>query len=141
MITITIETLTSELIKELAPLIEANHRDAAKHERLCPDWDALIMLPLVMWVMRDGGIPVGYCAHFIHQHVYFTGSKKANAMAIYVRHSHRGSVARFIDHIEQWLRADGVTTINYSVPHHSRAGSFFEAIGYECTELVMTKTI
>lgn len=141
MITIAIEPLTHGLIHEMRPLIDANHRDAAGHERLLPDWMGLVALPLVLWVMRDEGQPVGYCAHLVQPHMYFTGSKKANAMAIYILDSHRGSVPKFISHIEQWLLADGVASINYMVPHHSRAACFFEAIGYECTELVMTKQL
>jgi hypothetical protein len=141
MITIKLEPLAHEVITELSALIEANHRDAAAHQKLGPDWWTLVKMPLKLWVMRDDGAPVGYCAHWVQPHLFFSGEMQATAMAIYVLDASRGHVAQFLRYVEQGLLEYGVKTINYSVPHLSRAGAFFEAIGYNCTELIMTKRV
>lgn len=124
----------------LHPLIEENHKAAGIDGPLCYNRDALEKCNPVVWVLFLDDKPVGYCAHIVGPHL-FTGEQTATCAAIYVRPAHRDKVRKMLDHIEEDLRAGGVVVINYSVPHLSKAGAFFERIGYECAELVMRKRL
>lgn len=134
------EPLTSQLAAELAPLMAENHAAADTGAPLAPDlWLLQAMQPL-LWIVRVDGRAVGYCAHFVQPHPFF-GERWASCAAIYLRPEHRGMTRRLVAQIEAELQRDGVRLVSYSVPHLSRAGSFFEAIGYDCRELVMAKRI
>ena len=121
-------------------LIRENHEAAGIDANLMVDRRALERCNPRVWILWHDGQAVGYCAHIVATHL-FTGEITATCAAIYVRPAFRDKVRKMLDHIEADLRAGGVVVINYSVPHMSRAGSFFEAIGYECRELVMCKRI
>lgn len=121
-------------------LIRENHEAAGVDANLMVDRQSLERCNPSLWILWHEGSAVGYCAHIIAPHL-FTGEMTATCAAIYVRPAHRAKVRKMLDTIEADLRAGGVVVINYSVPHMSRAGSFFEAIGYECRELVMCKRI
>lgn len=134
------EPLNDRLIAELGALIEANHHAASPLTTLQPDWGTIIKMRPLLWVVRCDGVAVGYCAHLVQTHVFF-GEKHAVCAAIYLSPEHRARVRGMIGQIERELTAEGVSSISYSVPHLSRAGAFFEAIGYECAELIMVKKI
>ena len=121
-------------------LITENHAAAGIDAPLALNREALFHVNPSVWVLWHDGQAVGYCAHVVGPHLY-TGEMTATCAAIYVRPAHRGKVRGMLDHIEQDLRAAGVVVINYSVPHLSKAGAFFEYIGFECAELVMRKRI
>lgn len=134
------ETLDDAMIIELDSLITANHAAVVPDTLLAPNWVIIEAMSPQLWVTRINGYAVGYCAHLVCQHV-FTGDLQANCAAIYVMPHARHLTRLMIAQIERELTQQGVRTISYSVPHRSRAGSFFEAVGYECTELVMTKRV
>lgn len=124
----------------LAPLITENHAAAGIDAPIRVDRERLEACDPWLWVLWHEGRAVGYCAHIVAPHL-FTGEITATCAAIYVRPDHRGKVRGMLDHIEADLREAGVVVINYSVPHLSKAGAFFEHIGYRCAELVMRKRI
>lgn len=124
----------------LTQLMIENHAAANINGPMCINREQLEACNPLLWILWDHGQAVGYCAHIVAPHV-FTGELTANCAAIYVRPAYRANVQFMLDKIEQELKEQGVTLINYSVPHMSRAGSFFEAIGYECRELVMYKRL
>ena len=121
-------------------LIRENHEAAGIDANLMVDRQSLERCNPSLWILWHEGQAVGYCAHIVAPHL-FTGEMTATCAAIYVRPDHRAKVRGMLDHIEADLRKAGAVVINYSVPHMSRAGSFFEAIGYECRELVMAKRL
>ncbi len=135
-----IHPLDSHTWDILWDLIRENHEAAHIDANLMVDRQSLERCNPSVWVLWHEGRAVGYCAHIIGPHL-FTGEQTATCAAIYVRPAHRDKVRKMLDHIEEDLRSDGVTVINYSVPHLSKAGAFFERIGYECAELVMRKRI
>lgn len=124
----------------LEPLIRENHTAAAIDAPLHLLFDKLEQCKPRVWILWHEGHAVGYCAHIVAPHL-FTGEMTATCAAIYVRPNHRARVRKMLDHIEADLREAGVVVINYSVPHLSTAGGFFEHIGYRCAELVMCKRI
>ena len=134
-------TLTLQTIDALRDLVKLNHDAAIPDQPLEPDWDALARIRPWLWVAQEGAKAVGYCAHILTASHLFTGEKFSTCAAIYMLPAFRAYVPRMIAQIERELRQEGVQVINYSVPHMSRAGAFFEVIGYECTELVMTKRV
>lgn len=134
------ETLSEEIIEDLCLLIEANHHAASPLTVLRPDWWTLVKMRPLFWVVLCDGVTVGYCAHLVQTHVFF-GEKQAVCAAVYLRPEHRARARGMIRQIERELTDEGVSSISYSVPHWSRAGAFFEAIGYECAELIMVKKI
>lgn len=136
---ITRQTLTQALLLELDPLIRANHAAAETGAPLAPDWWQLARMGLWLWVVRVDGRAVGYCAHVVSRHP-FAGEQWATCAAVYLDPAHRGLVRQMVRQIERDL-AGQVAVITYSVPHLSRAGAFFEAMGYPCAELVMQKRL
>jgi hypothetical protein len=137
---ITREPLTSTLASELRPLMAENHQAAGIEAPLSPDLWAIQAMQPRLWVVRDEGRAVGYCAHVIQPHPFF-GELWASCAAIFVRDTHRRMVRPMVQQIERELRGDGVKVIGYSVPHLSRAGAFFEAMGYGCAQLVMERRL
>jgi GNAT superfamily N-acetyltransferase len=121
-------------------LISENHDAAGIDAPLHLNRAALERCNPSVWILWHEGAAVGYCAHIVGPHL-FTGEQTATCAAIYVRPAHRDKVRKMLDDIEADLRAGGVVVINYSVPHLSKAGAFFEHVGYECAELVMRKRI
>jgi GNAT superfamily N-acetyltransferase len=133
------EPLTPTLLAYLRPLIEANHAAAQVDGPLCPDYRLLETMNPDVWVARDDGRPVGYVAHIISPHPH-TQEVHATCLAVYLEPAHRMLARRLIRQVEEDL-AGRVAVIAYSVPHLSAAGAFFEAIGYECRELVMARRL
>ena len=134
------EPLTAELWHELRPLMLANHEAASIDAPFNGDFLLIQTLNPNIWVVRVDGEPFGYCAHVVGSHP-FTGEPWAVCLAIYLDPAHRGMAKRLITQIEQDLAGE-VAVINYSVPHLSNAGAFFETVmGYGCMELVMCKRL
>ena len=132
--------LNGETWAILEPLIRENHTAAGIDAALRLDFRKLEACNPRVWILWHEGQAVGYCAHIVAPHL-FTGELTATCAAIYVRPDHRAKVRRMIADIELDLCEDGVAGINYSVPHLSKAGAFFEHVGYGCTELVMSKRL
>lgn len=124
----------------LSQLMAENHAAAGIDAPMCVDRERLEACNPLLWMLWHEGESVGYCAHIVAPHL-FTGEMTATCAAIYVRPDHRARVRKMLDHIEADLREAGAVVINYSVPHLSKAGVFFERIGYEYAELVMRKRI
>ncbi len=137
---ITREPLTIALFDELRPLIEANHKAANVDGPLdFQPWVLQGMQPQV-WVVRDDGKAVGYCAHIIAPNP-ITAERWAVCLAIYVDPKHRALARALVKQIEHDVRGD-VVVVTYSVPHLSNAGAFLEVVcEYQCRELVMAKRI
>lgn len=137
---ITREPLTLALWAELQPLIHANHAATGSEAPLAVDsWTVQGMAPF-LWLVRVDERPVGYCAHAVQAHPLY-GEKWATCIALYVDPAHRMLVRSLIARVEADLAGERVACISYGVPHLSRAGAFFEAIGYPCMELVMGKRL
>ena len=138
------EYFSPSLLTELRPLIFANHKASESQAPLDPQWDGFLALQdagaLCLIVARVNYVPVGYVAHaaLINQS---SGEIEAKCLAVYVEPQHRTLALRLVSASEEAAMAAGAKTIVYSVPHLSRAGAFFEAVGYRCAELVMEKRL
>lgn len=138
------EVLTPDLARELRPLIAANHAATGKAGRPDPAWPAIYQVAgngdLCLLVARVDGRPVGYCAHAA---VINHGTSQLNAvcLAIYLDPAHRMLTRALVRQAEEAAKDAGCHAITFSVPHMSRSGSFFEAIGYDCLELVMARQL
>lgn len=136
------ETLTPQLAKQLRPLIEANHAATGRAEPVSPEWPAIYEAEchgaLCLLVARVDGLAVGYCAHAAIRN-HGTGLLNAVCLAIYLDPSHRSLARSLVARAEEYAKAAGCAAISFHVPHMSRAGAFFEAIGYDCAELVMMR--
>ncbi len=139
---IAIETLTSGLLEKLRPLIAENHAETGSDQRLAPLDDAFLGLQsaglLRMCVARVDGDIAGYCAVALAP-CHISGELAASSVAIYVSPAQRALAAPLVRFAEADARAGGACSLCFHVPHLSRAGAFFERIGYDCTELVLTK--
>lgn len=140
--TVQREPLTSTVKAELYDLARANHAATGHPGPFAPQWETFAELDasgaLCLLVARVDGVPVGYCVHAATiGHV--TGEMCALCLAVYLDPAHRVLARPMVRAAETLAREAGCTSVTFAVPHMSRAGSFFEAIGYECAELVMRK--
>lgn len=136
--TIGREFLTDTLWRELEPLFFACRESATPDRPMVLSRDRLP--PMTWWVAREGGAPVGYCCHIIHDHPFYA-ERWAQCASFYVEPTSPTMPFRLLRHIERDLRDMDVDRVIYGAPHLSQAGVFFEANGYDCLELVMGKML
>lgn len=143
--TIARELITPDLVQELRPLIARNHEATERPGPLAPSWPMFYQLEadgaLCLLVARIDGFAVGYCAHAaICNHG--TGELHAVCLAIYLEPAHRDLAKALVREAEAAAKAAGCASIQFNVPHLSKAGAFFETVmGYQCMELVMGKRL
>lgn len=136
------EPLTSTIKAELYGLARANHEATGHPGPFSPRWDTFAELEargaLCLLVARVDGVPVGYCVHVaMANHV--TGERGSSCLAIYLQPAHCALARGLVREAERLAVEAGCVTISFGVPHLARTGAFFEAIGYECAEVVMQK--
>src|SRR5689334_18451912 len=77
------ETLTTELVDELLPLLRAHYLEIAHYQdiELDPDWDAYAVVQqnnaLRVFTARQDGKLVGYCAFFLRKNMHYRKSLQA----------------------------------------------------------------
>ena len=138
------ESLASLHNSTFFDLARANHKATGHPGPFAPQWDTFAQLEgdgaLCLLVARHDGRPVGYCVHAaMTNHV--TGELVAYCLAIYLDPAHRTLARALVREAERMAKLAGCVTITFSVPHMARTGAFFEAVGYDCAEIVMRKTL
>ena len=138
------EPLTGTIKAELFDLARANHAASGYPGPFAPQFRIFAELEkagaLCLIVARVDGVPVGYCVHAATiNHV--TGELHANCLAIYLEPEHLILARSLVREAERLAREAGCVAVTFAVPHLTRTGAFFEAIGYECAEVVMCKRL
>ncbi len=137
------EPFTPALLAELKPLILANHEATGSDAPLNPDWLAIEHLnrgeAMALMVARYDDRAVGYCAQVMHTHQLY-GERWAVCLAIYLVPAHRRSFQWLIDGMEDLARSGGASVLSYNLPSEMNFRAF-ERMGYDRTEVVMTKRL
>lgn len=129
----------------IASLASAHHEEATPDQPLAIDWPMLQGMAdagsLHVVVATHDDQVVGYCLLAVAPHPFY-GETWATQLGLYVTPEHRGALSlRLIRHVERAMADAGAVVLSHAVPHLSRAGALFEALGYGCRELVMVKRI
>ena len=138
------ERLTPELVRELRPLVIANHQAAEVAAPLDPQWSMLAHLDagdaMAVVVARVEGAAVGYVAHLANRD-QISGEVSAVCLAIYLDPAHRGMARGLLRVAEDLARAAGAAAISYNLPRDSSALPFFALQGYHPLEVVASKRL
>jgi GNAT superfamily N-acetyltransferase len=140
---IAIETLTPDLVRELRPLIVANHKESGAVEDLNPDWSMLEKLSkgfaMCLQVARVDGFAVGYLAQAMN-HSHVSRDLVATVLAVYLDPGHRWMARRLLAAAEQAARDAGASAFTFAVPG-GRIADWLTVCGYEQVEVVLRKKL
>ena len=140
---ITIEPLTPDLVRELRPLIVANHKESGAVEHLDPNWSMLEKLnkgdAMCLQVARVDGFAVGYLAQAMN-HSHVSRDLVATVLAVYLDPGHRWMARRLLAAAEQVARDAGASAFTFAVPG-GRIADWLKVCGYERAEVVMRKKL
>jgi len=115
------ETLTTELVDELLPLLRAHYLEIAHYQdiELDPDWDAYAVVQqnnaLRVFTARQDGKLVGYCAFFLRKNMHYRKSLQAVNDVIFISKDRRGFGSAFIDWCDEQLKAEGVQVVYHHI--------------------------
>lgn len=141
--TIDLESLTPDLVRELRPLIVANHAASGAKEDLDPPWSRLSELDarhaMALLVARVDGFAVGYLAQVMN-HSHLNNALAASVVAVYVDPGHRSLAARLLHRAEQVAKDGGAASFSVAVPG-GKVAEWLTLMGYERTEVVMRKKL
>jgi GNAT superfamily N-acetyltransferase len=138
------EILTAELMTELHPLLDAHYQEIARYKDipLSPDvakYTKAEELGFVrMFVIRDGGKPVGYGCYFLETNAHYSTSLQAKQDVLFLSAEYRkgGIGQRFIAWCDEQLRLDGVQAVYHHVKLKHNFGPMLEKLGYEPIDVI-----
>lgn len=97
---------------------------------------------LRLYTMRVEETLVGYAAVMVFPSLWHTGKIEAAQHSLYVEPEHRGRRAyRFLQFIEQQLKAEGVRHVKQHVHPGRTEGRLFEKMGYTLAHLEYEKDL
>jgi GNAT superfamily N-acetyltransferase len=149
MITFHKEGYTSELQKEVMPLLE-KHWEEIAHDKTIPldiDWVKYAAMwksgAMTICTARDDTKLVGYSVFFTHTHMHYKGHKFALQDILFVDPESRNSRIgiQLIKFSEEILKLNGV----HVVLHHMKVAHDFspimERLGYDFMEKIYSKRL
>lgn len=143
------ETVTNELIEEIAPLALMSWREVEDFEDMEyePNWEAYKQLNELggvrVFTMRDNGMLVGYASFMVMPHLHARESMHAMSDSIFVLPPYRRGMTaiKLLKYAEQKLHEHGITVILLCSTLKRDLTRLFEFMGYEFESTVYRKRI
>ena len=143
------ENITTDLIREAAPLLKAHYEEVAWKQDKIPldvDWEKYRVLDhagsLVCYTGRVGGRLVAYSVFFLSRHPHYNSTRYAKNDIIFVHPEHRGmSGTRLIKYCEKQLIDLGVDVITYHVKTILDWGPLLERMEHDKVETCYSKWV
>ncbi len=135
---------------EMRSLCELHWREIATHldVPLAPMLDQYEAVEkagkLRLFVVRDGGLLVGYALYVVAPHPHYASQMVATQDVIYLHPDHRrgGLGSLLIRRCDEWLSADGVSLVVHHVKvAHPALGVLLGRQGYAFTERLYSKRL
>jgi hypothetical protein len=151
---IAVEPFTRVLADEIVPLGQQSWDECSEIKKdtcayhgqrglaIDPDIDQYLYLAennsLIATTLRDGcGVLHGYALAILYRSLHLKTELCGNVDTFYVQPDYRSSMPRFMSHIEDTLRARGVSIIGWPVTLTGKLYEILQRRGYIADDVVM----
>lgn len=139
------EILTSAILDEARPLLEAHWKEIAHYPDipLRPDRFQYLKMEdqgaLRLFTIRDDAAAlVGYAVFFVRENIHYSTSKQAVQDILFLNPAHRkGRIGyRFISYCDEQLKLEAVQVVYQHVKTAHNFGPMLERLGYEPIDMI-----
>ncbi|MBS6362164.1 hypothetical protein [Burkholderia sp.] len=151
---ISIEPFTRELADEIVPLGQQSWDECSEIKKdtcayhgqrglaIDPDIDQYLYLAdhhslIAMTLRGEDGVLNGYALLILYKSLHLKTELCGNVDTFYVQPDHRRSMPRFMSHVEDALRARGVSIVGWPVTRTGKLYEILERRGYIADDVVM----
>jgi GNAT superfamily N-acetyltransferase len=139
------EHYSSELVRELLPMLEKNWEESptySKEIRIAPDFKAYKAMDdqgrVLCLTARVNGRLIGYSIWYIITSFNYEG-KSGHGVALYIEPEYRGQGAWLLTRGEAMLREKGITRFYWFARPGTLLHKLVSVLGYVADEVVMEK--